>query len=136
MLGVATPSRTKAKTGDERAFMFCQISYLFSLPGERAVCRRFHYQLLIYVPGTVLTSVIYIHTVQGRGGSPWKPQSENGRQGGGHGLETAGLSSVHLLEEFVSGVFVAVILHLVELPLFGGQHGVDLLGERDGDRIV
>lgn len=54
--------------------------------------------------------------------------------GGGHGLETARLSSVHLLEEFVSGVFIAVILHLIELPLLGGQHGVDLLGERQREQ--
>lgn len=38
--------------------------------------------------------------------------------------------SVHLLKEFVGGVFIAVVLHLVELPLLWRQHGVDLLGER------
>lgn len=69
---------------------------------------------------------IHIHTVQGRVGLPWKPQSKNRRQGGGHGLETAGLSSVHLLEKFVSGIFVAVILHLIELPLLWSKHRVDL----------
>lgn len=36
-------------------------------------------------------------------------------------------TSVHLLEEFVSGVFIAVVLHFVELPFFWCQHGVNLL---------
>lgn len=40
--------------------------------------------------------------------------------------------SVHLFKEFVGGVLVAVVLHLVELPLLWRQHGVDLLGERRG----
>lgn len=35
---------------------------------------------------------------------------------------------LHLLQVFVGGVFVAVVLHLVEVPLFGRQHGVDLGG--------
>lgn len=37
---------------------------------------------------------------------------------------------LHLLQVFVGGVFVAVVLHLVEVPLFGRQHGVDLGGDR------
>lgn len=33
---------------------------------------------------------------------------------------------LHLLQVFVGGVFVAVVLHLVEVPLLWRQHGVDL----------
>lgn len=39
-------------------------------------------------------------------------------------------NSVHLFEELVGGVLVAVVLHFVELSFFGGQHGVDLLREK------
>lgn len=52
------------------------------------------------------------------------------RVGEGHDLLEAPDLSVHLLKEFVGRVLIAVVLHLVELPLLWRQHGVDLLGER------
>lgn len=36
-------------------------------------------------------------------------------------------TSVHLFKEFVGGVFIAMVLHFVELSFFRCQHGVDLL---------
>lgn len=38
--------------------------------------------------------------------------------------------SVHLFEELVGGVLVAMVLHFVELSFFWGQHWVDLLRKR------
>lgn len=39
------------------------------------------------------------------------------------------LALVHLLKEFVGGVFIAVVLHLTELPFLWAQHGVHLQRE-------
>lgn len=36
------------------------------------------------------------------------------------------LALVHLLKEFVGGVFIAMVLHLTELPFLWAQHGVHL----------
>lgn len=94
--------------------------------------QTFYYKLPICVPGLLYIlniGHIDIHTVRGRGGCNGNPNQKTGGERGGHGLETAEPSSVHLLEEFVSGVFIAVILHLIQLSLLGGQHGVDLLGK-------
>lgn len=91
--------------------------------------QTFYYKLPIYVPGLLYIlniGHIDIHTVRGRGGCSGNPNRKTGGERGGHGLNTAEPSSVHLLEEFVSGVFIAVILHLIELSFLGGQHGVDL----------
>lgn len=57
-------------------------------------------------------------------------RSRGTKQVGGHDLLAAPGVSVHLFKEFVGGVLIAVVLHLVELSLLWRQHGVDLLGDR------
>lgn len=54
----------------------------------------------------------------------------------GHDRQATPTASVHLLEEFVGGVFIAVVLHLVELSLLGGQHGVNLLQTGTGQTTL
>lgn len=39
---------------------------------------------------------------------------------------------LHLLQVFVGGVFVAVVLHLAEVALLWRQHGVDLREKHTG----
>lgn len=45
-------------------------------------------------------------------------------------------TSVHLFKEFVGGVFIAVVLHFIELSLLRCQHGVNLLWERQRHRLL
>lgn len=44
--------------------------------------------------------------------------------------------SVHLLKEFVGGVFIAVVLHFVELSFLRAQHGIDLLRDTSAQVIT
>lgn len=39
---------------------------------------------------------------------------------------SSSLLYLHLLQVFVSGVLVAVVLHLAQMPLFWGEHRVNL----------
>lgn len=36
---------------------------------------------------------------------------------------------VHLLKEFVGGIFISMVLHLTELPFLWAQHGIHLQRE-------
>lgn len=45
------------------------------------------------------------------------------------GCDFCVLALVHLLKEFVGGIFIAVVLHLTELPFLWAQHWVHLQQE-------
>lgn len=43
---------------------------------------------------------------------------------------SSSLLYLHLLQVFVSGILVAMVLHLAQMPLFRGEHGVNLWKKR------